>query len=203
MNNDLSNDSFNFEFDTDSFDLVLDDKSFESKDFIFDEANIFDDNSQDNNTSNDQKNGEFLFIETDKESNDIFLNSNDAFDIGNLNFNNYNIDIINTEKPSENKKKLENMNAIGNKKSYNEIEYKNETYLNKDEKHQELSKNNNEKNSEASFYELEIEDYPYRDNSLHSIDINNKSLGADDKSGFISKIINGIRNIIAKNKRRN
>lgn len=198
MNNDLSNDSFNFEFDTDSFDIGLDDKSFESKDFIFDEANIFGENFQDNNTSNDPKNGEFLFVETDKESNDIFLNSNDAFDIGNLNFNNYNIDIINTEKPSENKKKLENMNAIGNKKSYNEIEYKNEIYLNKDEKHQELSKNNNEKNSEASFYELEIEDYPYRDNSLHSIDINNKSLGADDKSGFISKIINAIRNIIAK-----
>ena len=198
MDNNFSDDLLDFDFNLEQSDINLDNQSFNSESFVLDDIDILNKNTNNSDTSNTSNNNEFSFLKSNEKTNDIILDSNDAVDIENLNFNNYNRDIINTEKPSGNKKNLDNMNAIGNKKSYNEIEYKNEIYLKKDEKHQELSNKNNENSSEPSFYELEIEDYPDRANSLHSIDINNKSLGADNTTNFISKILDKIRSIITK-----
>ena len=198
MDNNFSDDLLDFDFNLEQSDINLDNQSFNSESFVLYDIYILNKNTNNSDTSNTSNNNEFSFLKSNEKTNDIILDSNDAFDIENLNFNNYNRDIINTEKPSGNKKNLDNMNAIGNKKSYNEIENKNEIYLKKDEKHQELSNKNNENSSEPSFYELEIEDYPDRANSLHSIDINNKSLGADNTTNFISKILDKIRSIITK-----
>ena len=122
--------------------------------------------------------------------NDTLLQNNDTFDVGNFKNSNYNRDTIDEKKPSETKKYLSDINTIGDKKNSIQIEYTNDEYLD------ESIYTNTEVSS--GFYELEIDDYPKRNKTGYSQDINNKSLGATDESNFIVKIINKIKGIIAR-----
>lgn len=122
--------------------------------------------------------------------NDTLLQNNDTFDVGNFKNSNYNRDTIDEKKPSETKKYLIDINTIGDKKNSIQIEYTNDEYLD------ESIYTNTEVSS--GFYELEIDDYPKRNKTGYSQDINNKSLGATDESNFIVKIINKIKGIIAR-----
>lgn len=157
------------EFDFSSFDDNLD-ASFASDDTIY--------------------SSEFDNSPYSQDYNDTLLYNNDTFDVGNFKNSNYNRDTIDEKKPSETKKYLSDINIIGDKKNSIQIEYTNDEYLD------ESIYTNTEVSS--GFYELEIDDYPKRNKTGYSQDINNKSLGATDESNFIIKIINKIKGIMAR-----
>ena len=157
------------EFDFSSFDDNLD-VSFDSDDTLY--------------------SSEFNNLPYTENYNDMLLHNNDTFDVGNLKNSNYNRDTIDEKRPSETKKYLSDINTVGNKKNSNQIEYTNNEYLDKS------IYTNTEVNS--GFYDLDIDDYPERNSTEYTQDINNKSLGASDESNFIIKIINKIKGIIAR-----
>lgn len=180
---DINNESFEDNFDTfvieDDFNINLEEESITN-----------DYSTLDMNISND----------------DMVLIDKDNFNIENLETNNYNKDILNEEKPSVSKKNFQNMNAIGNKKIYNDIEYinnnkecfedykKNKSIINSNDNKTELL----DTSLKIDFYELEIDDYPKRNESLHSLDNYNKSLGDGNILDLLKDFFNKLLNIFSK-----
>ena len=111
MNNNLLDDSFNFDF-----------------------------SSYDNSNSDELSfSSESDYISMDKFSNDTVLNNKDTFDVGNLKSNNYNrdtIDKIQITKPSERENYLQDIHTVGDKKYSSKIEYTN-NYSGEDSNSQE------------------------------------------------------------------